>query len=250
VTKTLLSLFLAASALALIPLFPACTGDDEESTNDEDDNEARVRYFEDNVLGITVTGVNVKDEYDLADDEVWTAALTVTVRQGEPHSVFIEEDNNPVMSEDNDSDKVTDQTTGNVRIYEADQEFENFIVRDGDNMIVFSINPDDSWVVGGQPAADVDAAAALLIQSPIIKDASLHGLAAIEVLLRYRADEVSSRALCCVGGDGNGCWTSPPPQNATKPILQGLNPEDVDMEEQEDDVVEIITAVIELRLAE
>jgi hypothetical protein len=244
----------AALLLVLaLPLVQACTGDDgdEEETN-TDTNEARVTHFEDSVLGIVVDGLDMDSRLDLDDDEEWYAEAKVTIRNGGTHDILVEEDNNPVMSDDNDSDRVTDQTTGNVRIFESDQEFENFVVRDeSNNSITVGLNPDDTWVVGGQTAQDVDEAAALLVQSPVIRDASLHGLAFIEVMMRYRADEVSSRAMCGCGGNGTGCYGGGGTGNQNKPIMQPLVPSDEweEWEEEEDDVVSLLAAVIVLRMA-
>ena len=203
--------------------------------------------FLDQELGIQVMDMDLEDREDVGEDEIWYCDATVVVA-GTGRVITVEESDWPILSDENDADTVTDYDTGNERIYEADQALENFVVRDGDDVLTVLVNADDTWVVDGEEAADAEEAAFLAVQSPIIADASLHGLAAMYAFMSERADAESSRTICGIGYGGDDCSAQPNQAVTLRRAALEDGSSWEDLEEQEDDVVEILREVIRLRL--
>jgi len=105
------------------------------------------------------------------------------------HNVLLEQDNFPVMSNQSDQLTVKDQTSGNTRVYSADQDLFRFSVKDGEAGIDIETLPDGSWLINGEAAANAEVAAQLAMKSPVIADASLHGLMLIYQVLK-QADKL------------------------------------------------------------
>jgi hypothetical protein len=93
------------------------------------------------------------------------------------HQIKIDEDNYPVMSNQEDVETITDETTGNIRIYTADQDLQRYSISDGKTKLIIEINPDGTWSVDGNPAKTVEDVAKLAMQSPLFSEASPHGIA-------------------------------------------------------------------------
>lgn len=188
-----------------LPLAGCAKGDGDGSGSGSDTVESVPWEFEDEELGVQVKDLDLEDREDLEEDEVWYCDATVVVG-GATAVITIEESDWPLLADENDVDTVTDYETGNERIYEADQALENFVVRDGDELLTILVNADDTWDVDGEEAEDAEEAAFLALQSPIIADASLHGLAALYGLMSRRAEQEAPRTVCQSGGTGGGCW--------------------------------------------
>lgn len=90
--------------------------------------------------------------------------------------LVVDQENYPVMSNQLDSCTVKDATTGNLRIYKADQDLFNYSVSDGSAELSVKSLPDGSWTVNGEAAATPAAVAELAMKSPIVSKASVHGL--------------------------------------------------------------------------
>ncbi len=138
----------------------------------------KIEPFSDSEEGTSISGYSFEFGTDTtgngATNERGEANLSIA-GLGE-HKVVLEQENFPIMSSKNDQVTVKDETTGNIRVYSADQDLFRFSVKDGGAGIDIETLPDGSWLINGETAANTQAAAELVMKSPIIADASLHGL--------------------------------------------------------------------------
>lgn len=142
------------------------------------------------------------------------------------HQVKIDQKNFPTMSSKPDKVTITDQTTGNTRIFLADQDLYNYTVSDGTQELKIQTLPDGSWTINGEAAATPQQAAQLAIKSPLLADASIHGLSSLYQMLD-KLDKVPLELkepetmipICCTCGNVN---TSDAAYGDPRPLLKEL----------------------------
>jgi hypothetical protein len=125
------------------------------------------------------------------------------------HKINIEMENYPVMDNKEDVQTITDETTGNSRIFTSDQDLQKYSISDGKTKMIIETNPDGTWTVDGQPAKTEKDVAKLAMQSPIFSDVSPHSIALIYELFENQGkvsnDIVFEKTLapvCCVNCHG------------------------------------------------
>lgn len=116
-----------------------------------------------------------------------------------PHPVDIEADVPWVQLNADCLVSVTDQTTGDRLKLSYDQAFQHFTLTSANGSLDFEINPDRSFLVDGQGAADVPTAITIVEASPVIRKASLFSLAMLTARLARLAPPQSRTAA----DDGN-----------------------------------------------
>ncbi len=151
----------------------------------------KIDTFSDSEEATSVSGYTFEYGTDTTGDGATNerAESNLTIAGLGEHKVLLEQDNFPVMSNQSDQLTVKDQTSGNTRVYSADQDLFRFSVKDGGSSIDLETLPDGSWLINGEAAATPQAAAQLAMKSPVIADASLHGLMLIYQVLK-QADKL------------------------------------------------------------
>lgn len=151
-------------------------------------------YLDDDELGVDIEDFRAESGFDEDNDgiEEVHASMKVGGEGLEDHEILFEEEDAPVMSEDFDMLAITDKTANETRTFAADQEFSRFEIRkesapglqfrvtsSDEEKLVFSITPEGTFMVGEQSASSVEAAAQLLVESPVLKGGSKQTLTAL-----------------------------------------------------------------------
>lgn len=161
------------ASLALCVCVARCTEEGSEEPDGEQD------YYKDDELGFDVDGMDwsAADPVDSDGDGDPEYAEDGDVEWGgEKHDV------NVVNEVDTDSSNggrasltVTDTVNGNTRRYSYDPAAATFTFSDDTGALAVVKNPDNSYSVNGQAAANGKAAVAIMKQSPVYQDASAWG---------------------------------------------------------------------------
>jgi hypothetical protein len=131
-----------------------------------------------------------EDEADDDGSEEYSEAEEAALLSG-PHDVVMELENEAPMSGSADTVWVSDLTAGEDIAITCDQDWTYFeLETDGESLRV-AFNPDGTYTIGGQPAADQAAAVALLKQSSMVQGMSRHALAFIAARLGRLPSEAS-----------------------------------------------------------
>lgn len=149
--------------------------------------------FKDEVLGANITGYTVAKQVSRAPgggEDGTGEAKVALAGQGE-HEVSFSDHDAPMMSDAQDKVTITDETTNSATTFAADQDFTHFEVIDGGNTLTIDVNPDRTYLIDGEAAATPEAAAELAVKSPLLADASAHGLALLYAALSVREPEPS-----------------------------------------------------------
>lgn len=138
----------------------------------------RIQNLEDSELKTSVTGYTFELGSDTDSDGAANehAEGDLEIDGLGKHHIVLEQENYPVMSNQADQVTVKDDTSGNVRSYSADQDMFNYSVSDGTHTLNIQTLPDGTWMVDDEAAATPAAAAELALKSPLLADASAHGL--------------------------------------------------------------------------
>jgi hypothetical protein len=175
---------------------------DEEDLDEEDDleEEEELDEFGEDILDMDADGDWDEDDdgytdayEDEADDdtrEEYSEAEEAAALSG-PHDVVMEIENEASMSESADTVWVSDLTAGEDIAITCDQDWTYFELESGDESLRVAFNPDGTYTIGDQPAANQAAAVALLKQSPLVQGTSRHALAFIAARLGRLPSESS-----------------------------------------------------------
>jgi hypothetical protein len=140
----------------------------------------------DSETGVTLSDytfqVGTDDNKDGGENESGNGSIEIA-GMGK-HKIKLSLENYPVMDNKEDVETITDETTGNIRIYSADQDLQKYSISDGKEKLVIETNPDGTWTVDGKPAKTPAEVAKIAMQSPLFSEASPHGFAAIYQLFK------------------------------------------------------------------
>jgi hypothetical protein len=176
--------------------------EDEEDPDEEDDleEEEELDEFGEDILDMDADGDWDEDDdgytdayEDEADDdtlEEYTEAEEAAALSG-PHDVVMEIENEAPMSGSADTVWVSDLTAGEDIAITCDQDWTYFELESDDESLRVEFNPDGTYTIGDQPAANQAAAVALLMQSPMVQGTSRHALAFIAARLGRLPSESS-----------------------------------------------------------
>lgn len=175
--------------------------DDEVAEADDDlDDEEELDEFGEDILDMDADGDwdedddgytdAYEDEADDDQDEEYSEAEEAALLSG-PHDVVMEVENEAPMSGGADTVWVSDLTTGEDMAITCDQDWTYFELETDDASMRVEFNPDGTYTIGGQPAADQAAAVALLKESPLVQGMSRHALAFIAARLGRLPSESS-----------------------------------------------------------
>lgn len=161
------------------------------------------------------------DDKDGAEDEKGNGFVDI---QGlGKHQVELDQDNFPIMDSRKDKLTVTDKSTGNKRIFTADQDLFNYTISDGSNSLQIKTNPDGSWTVNDEEAATPEAVVKLALKSPVLADASVHGLASMYTLFNNGTKIpmiLEPATLTVVDCGGNGGTQAAPDIGDPRPLIK------------------------------
>ena len=119
------------------------------------------------------------------------------------HQIELDDDDEPLMSDEPDVSRYTDKTTGETLTFVADQEFNSFtIALDDEAELAVEFNPDGTILVDGEEAADADEAAEAIVATEVGANASLHALAFVHGALQRRDADASRGNPSCVIAEG------------------------------------------------
>jgi hypothetical protein len=143
--------------------------------------------IKDSELGVTIRSYQFESGTDLtgngAEDQMATGLVAVSGLA--QHRVRLEQENFDLMSNEDDILTVYDETLSNIRTYHADQDLFNYTLSDGQQELRIETLPNGTWLVNGEPAATPKAVARLAMKSPVLADASLHGLMLVYQLFNH-----------------------------------------------------------------
>ncbi|MCC6619645.1 MAG: hypothetical protein IT385_00230 [Deltaproteobacteria bacterium] len=195
-----------ASFFVSVPCAFAAAACSSSSDGDGDDY-----YYSEDELGVVIDDFNwadpPKSTNDLGQDQFEEDA-EVTLQGRGTHTVLVE-----YWGEVDDQDNwtgveilvVTDKTLDQVREYRYDPAMTSFgigLAWGEDEVEVFK-NPDGSYIVDGEPAANGKAAVALLKEHPIYEEASAWGIITAYAVCQSCLERSTSRApICCVNCSG------------------------------------------------
>src|SRR5262249_10839576 len=100
------------------------------------------------------------------------------------HEVSIDVQGFPIGSDQQDRLVIKDQASGDVRVFTADKELRRFTISHGGQTLIVRMNPDATWMVGGERAPTPKEAARLLLTSPVLSSVSPHIIAGLYAHVR------------------------------------------------------------------
>lgn len=162
-------------------------GDDEPEMLDEDNDGD---WDEDND-GYT-------DSYEDEEDDDKTEAYTEEEEQAllsGPHQVTMDVEDLSVMSDDDDTVWLVDETTGDELMISFDQDWSHYELENEAGTLKVTFNPDGTYTIDDQPAANAQAAIALLRQSEVVKTTSNHAIAFLSARLGRLPSESTRSTL-------------------------------------------------------
>ncbi|PIQ25939.1 hypothetical protein COW36_02985 [bacterium (Candidatus Blackallbacteria) CG17_big_fil_post_rev_8_21_14_2_50_48_46] len=139
------------------------------------------------------------------------------------HAIEINQEDFPVMDNQDDVMVVVDKTTGNTRTYSADQDQFNYKISDGSNTLTINTNADGTWMVNGEGASTPAEVVKLALKSPVLSGASIHGLASLYMLMKNTNQipvELNKATLSAVDCGGNGGTQLQAPIGNPLPLVQ------------------------------
>lgn len=154
-------------------------------------------YYDDEELGYDVEDYTSEGGFDEDKDGIAEIRAYAQVEIGETdtHVISFEEEDAPEMSEEEDVVTLYDEANDETLTIEADQDQTTFTVRNGEASLELGLNPDGTFMVDGQPAADADAAADLLLASEVLGDESIYMLSFLDARLARMPVEESRGAI-------------------------------------------------------
>lgn len=184
----------------------ALTGCSSSSDGDDDDY-----YYSEDELGVAINEFNWSDppktQNELGQDQ-YEEDAEVTLEGRGTHTVLVE-----YWGEVDEQDNwtgveilvVTDKTLGQVREYRYDPAMTSFGIglSWGEDEVEVFKNPDGSYIVDGEAAANGKAAVALLKEYPVYEEASAWGIITAYAVCQSCLERSTNRApICCVNCSG------------------------------------------------
>ncbi|MFN8577174.1 MAG: hypothetical protein U0354_09985 [Candidatus Sericytochromatia bacterium] len=136
-------------------------------------------YNEDFKFSLSDYSFSVSSDLDNDGGEDENAKGSIEIDGLGKHTIKISQEDYPVMDNRDDSLTITDETTGNVRTFTADQELQKFHISDGTKTISIETNPDGTYNIEGINAPNALECAKLAMKYPTFSETSPHSLAMI-----------------------------------------------------------------------
>lgn len=178
----------ATAAQRKLGLLAAPEEVDEEIDPEEDD----VENEDDWVVDADGDGEYEEDEDDDYEEEYDEAEEDALLAS--PHRVKLEVEDEPFMSDDDDTLWLTDETTDDEVVITHDQEWQNFEITSEAGTLEVAFNPDGTYTIDGEPAADAAAAVVRLAEHRVIQEATPQMIGLLTARLGRLPGELSRSA--------------------------------------------------------
>lgn len=171
-------------------------GEEDTSTDLDDDEVASLDEDSDGDWDEDDDGFTDYYEEETEDDatEEYTEEEETALLSG-PHQVTMDVEDLSYMQDEDDTIWIDDETTGDSLMITHAQEWTDFEIENEAGTLKVVFNPDGTYLIDDQPAADAPAAIALLQKSPVVTSTSKHAIAFLAARLG-RLPEEATRSGC------------------------------------------------------